>query len=157
MHSNGKGPRPLLEGACGRLPVPDLLQSLMNGSPCQVLFVLGHEARGFVWMEGRRIIRCHTRRTRGRAAFFELMEMPKAGGFRVFPLPPERVPEAESVGALEELLLQAVYLRDAEDQGGTTLMEARAKLGLTVQAYEDTLPSLLTMRFLVQGLEGDAV
>lgn len=148
-----KGPRPLLEGACGRLPIPDLLQSLVNGSPCQVLFVLGHEARGFVWMDGRKVVRCHTRRARGRAAFFELMEMPRAGGFRVFPLPPERVPVLESVALLEELLLQAVYLSDAEAMGGQALEDARRKLGLKIEHNEDTLPSLVPIRFLVLGGE----
>lgn len=122
-------PRPLLEGSLRRLPIPDLLQSLTHGDPCQVLFVAGDNVRGFVWLAGRRLVRARTLKQDGRTAFFELVGAGPVGGFRVFSLPPERVPEpeVENVGEVSALLLDAVIAMDHERRQEEDQMKARLR------------------------------
>lgn len=111
-------PRPLLEGTLKRLPLPDLLQSLTHGDPCQVLILTGENVRGFLWLAGKRVVRVRTPgKLEGKEAFLSLIRNGSVGGFRVFALPPDRVPapEVENIGDLAALLVEAVIALDHEN------------------------------------------
>ncbi len=119
-------PRPLLEGALRRLSFADLLQSLSLGEPCQVLFLVGDQVKGFIWLAGRRVVRVRTPRRRDEEAFCELFDDGHRGGFRVYPLPSERIPAGENVGELGAMLVRAAVAQD----------EVRASQRVTVKLPE---------------------
>lgn len=105
-------PRPLLEGTLKRLSFADLLQSLSNGEPCQILLFSREHVRGFIWLDGRRVVRVQAIGSQESKAFFDLFQDGEEGGFKVFSLPREKVPPREFVGDLGELLLRAAWLVD---------------------------------------------
>lgn len=105
-------PRPLMEGALKRLGFSDLLQSLSHGDPCQVLLLAGDQVKGVLWLAGKQVIRVRTPKAHGESAFVELFEDGNRGGFRVFPLPWDKIPPEETVGDLGALLVNAAWAVD---------------------------------------------
>lgn len=141
-------PKPLLEGVLERLSLPDLLQSLSTGDPCQVLLLAGNQVKGFLWLAGQKVVRVRTHGKEGERAFLELFEDGNRGGFKVFPLPWEQIPIHENVGDLTGLLLQAASALDEwqRSQAVTVNLEGFFQ-------SEETQPLGVTARQVIENLE----
>lgn len=134
MRESRKWPRPLMEGAFKLLPMPDLLQSLAHQGPCQVLHVVGNQPIGFIWLDGKKILRCRTRELNGYEAFVHLLGL-KEGGFRVYELRRELLVQAkswEALGTIDQVIVQSTLIEDElrrDPEHGARALETLSLLG----------------------------